>query len=350
MDRLEALVQDTLAERAGQAPTGPLPLAERSRRPGRTMAILAGSLVVIAIAAVMLTLVLRAPDRTHPSTPASTPTAEQDLPEGMRTASYGSVSLTVPAGLATRTSLCGSPAANEVVVFAAATDFCTTVADSLAPHPGTVVWLSIVQQTTPYANIPTSPVDIDGYPGTRGYATNAQGLGTGVSGVIRLSQQNIVIGVTAPSRRDVDLLLSSIRIAQQDPLGCAANLSAASTTPPGPSNVLVPGEPTAAVRCEYGNGTTSGLLVGSYLLDPTQTDQLTTALNALVPDPCHCVHGGTAAPGHDEVLYLRYGSGNILRVNGAIGANLDTYTNQTRTVANYSSSITHLLAELTNQH
>jgi hypothetical protein len=347
MDRLETLLSDTLAERASQAPTGPVPLAERALRTGNTIAIVAGSLVVVAVAVVAV--ILGAPSRTHPSNHHGTPTIQQDLPDGMRLASYGQASVGVPAELATRTSLCGGPVANEVVALDGSASLCPVATSSLASHPGTVIWLSDAQQATPYANIPTSPAEVDGHPVQRGYATNAHGLGAGVSGVVRLPEQSITIGVTAPTRRAVDVVLSSIRIAPLDPLGCAASLSAASKTPAGPSGVLVPADSTTAVRCEYGTDSASGLLIGSYTLDPSKTGQLVAALNDLIPDPCHCVHGGTTSPGHDEVLYFHYRDGSVLRVNGAIGANLDTYTNQGRTVANYSSSITQLLAKLTNQ-
>ncbi len=144
-------------------------------------------------------------------------------------------------------------------------------------------------------------------------------------------------------------MLSSIRIANVNALGCASKLGAATNTTRGPSDVLVPDHPAAVVRCGYGGRNASQLLVGSYLLNPPQTDRLATALNRLVPDPCKCVHGGTAAPNHDEVLYFYFSDATVLRVNGAIGANLDSYSNRKRTVANYSSSIAELLAELTSQ-
>jgi hypothetical protein len=159
----------------------------------------------------------------------------------------------------------------------------------------------------------------------------------------------MTIGLTAPSRRIVDLMVSSIRIAARNPLGCAARLRSAAVTPPGPAGVLVPGDPTTTVRCEYGFGPLTSHLVGSYVLGPAKTDQLAAALANLRPDPCHCVHLGTPAPGHEEVLYFHYHDGSTLRVSGMLGANLDTYTNQRRTVANYSASIAQLLDVLSNE-
>jgi len=149
----------------------------------------------------------------------------------------------------------------------------------------------------------------------------------------------------------VDAVLSTIRIGRADASGCAATLDEAAGTPSGPADVLVPDSPTSAVRCAYESSPNgSGLLVGSSRLDATKAGQLTTALNELVPDPCHCVHGGTPEPGHDEVLYFRYRDGSTLRIVGHLGADLDSYTNQSRTVADYDGSIGRLLSQLTNRH
>ncbi len=348
MDRLETLLSQTLVERADQAPTGPVPLVEPRHRARNTIALTAAVLIVITIATVVAVVQTSSP--TRPSTQNSEP-AWPNLPGGVRLASYGSVSLRVPDSLATRTSLCGTPVGNEVVADDGAARLCPVATNRLAAHPGTVVWFSSPQQATPYAGIPTSSAQIDGHTAERGYATDRQGLGDGISGVVVLPDQHITIGVTAPTRPQVDTVLSSIRIAELDPSGCAASLQSATTSPPGPTDVLVRANPIATVRCVYGTGTTvAGRLIGSYPLDRSQTTRLATALNALSPDPCHCVHGGTPAPGHDEVLYFYYPDSAALRINGALGANLDTYTNQQRTVANYSGSIGQLLAELTNQH
>jgi hypothetical protein len=255
--------------------------------------------------------------------------------------------------LATRTSPCGSPASNEVIAFEGNALLCSEATNRLASDPGTVVWFSSTGQATPYAGIPTSPEQIDGHAAESGYATDQPDLGTGISGVVVLPDQHITVGVTAPTQDVVDEVLSSITITDVDPFGCAANRHSAMTTPPGPADVLVPAGQAIAIRCEYSSQTDSPVgnrLIGSYRLDPADTDRLTTALNALIPDPCQCVHGGTAAPGHAEVLYFHYSDGSTLRIDGAIGANLDEYTNQARTVANFSSSIAQLLGQLTNEN
>lgn len=347
MDRVETLLSETLTERAGHAPPGPVPLAERSRRVRTSMTMIAASVAVIVVAILAATLHTGGP--TQPPTQHSAPPLQPDLPAGIRIASYGQASVQVPAALLTRRSLCGGPVAQEVVADAGTARLCPVVTTSLASQPGIVVWLSAASQFTPYASIPMSPAEVDGRDAARGYATDKPGLGAGVSGVVRFPANGITIGVTAPTRIAVDDILSTIVIAPVNPLGCAANLDAATTAPPGPSDLLVPSDASGAVSCEYGTGSTSGQLIGSYTLDPPDTAQLTTALNALVPDPCRCDHGGTPAPGYTEVLYFRYPDGSTLRVTGDIGANLDSYTNQSRTVANYSSSISQLLARLTNQ-
>lgn len=256
----------------------------------------------------------------------------------------------MPTGLGTRTSLCGGPVANQVLAEDGAYSLCPEATDCLAAHPGTVVWFSTAQEGTPYASIATTATRVDGQPARRGYATGDPELESGVSGVVVLADQHITIGVTAPSRVAVDKVLSSIRIAPVDPLGCAATVKAAASTPAGPSDVLVPAGPTAAVRCQYATDPAfAGLLIGSYLLDPTKAARLASALNELHPDPCSCVHGGTPMPGDENLLYFHYRDGSVLRISGTRGANLDMYTNQTRTVANYSASVGQLLGRLTNQ-
>jgi hypothetical protein len=351
MDRLETLLSETLSEQADRAPTGPVPLVGRTRRSRNSIALVAAVVTVMAVAVVVgLVHLSGLPSR---STHSSAPPVSSNLPGGVRFASYGSVSVQVPSGLATRTSPCGPPASNEVVAFDGKPWYCPDATDRLAAEPGIVVWFSSTGQATPYADIPTSPEQVDGHAAQAGYATDQPGLGAGVAGVVMLPDQHTTLGVTAPTQPDVDQVLSSIRIADIDPLGCAANRHSATTTSPGPSDILINADPASAVRCEYSSETDSPVgnrLVGSYLLDQSETNRLTTALNALTPDPCQCVHGGTAAPGHAEVLYFEYSDGSTLRIDGAIGANLDEYTNQTRTVANYSSSITQLLGQLTNEN
>lgn len=349
MDRLETLLSETLTERAHQAPPGPVPLVERSHRGRNAIAVLAAASIVIALVAIIAVLRESAP--SHPTTQRSQPATLPPIPDGLRLASFGQASVLVPADLPTRTSLCGGPVADEVVAPDGAARLCPVATLQQATHPGTVVWFSSIREASPYANISTTPAQVDGHPARRGYATNGRDLGDAISGVVVLSAQHIMVGVTAPSRREVDRLLSSIRIAQVDAFGCAATHDGATKTHAGPSDVLVPASPTVAVRCEYGTSPdVPGLLIGSYGLDTAKTSQLTAALNALVPDPCHCVHGGTPAPGHDDVLYFRYRDGSTLRISGNLGANLDTYSNETPTVANYSGSIGQLLAQLTNEH
>lgn len=196
----------------------------------------------------------------------------------------------------------------------------------------------------------TSPARVDGHPARRGYATEQPGLGQGVSGVVVLPNQSITVGVSAATRQQVDSVLSSIRVASHDALGCAATLHAASTSPPGPSNLLVPAEPMFTVRCVYSTASSiQGLLIGSFDLGPSATHRLVAALNDLNPDPCNCVHGGTPAPGHAEVLYFHYRDQSTLRITGTLGAGLDSYSNSKREVANYDGTIGQMLITLSNR-
>jgi Galactose oxidase, central domain len=71
MDRVEALLSETLAERAGQAPTGPVPLVERSRRIRMAMTMIAASIVVI-VAAVTVGVTHLGPHHRTPSRTAAT--------------------------------------------------------------------------------------------------------------------------------------------------------------------------------------------------------------------------------------------------------------------------------------
>jgi hypothetical protein len=311
------------------------------------MTMIAASIVIIVVAALAVTLhhgTGSSPSSQNGTTPIQQPSA------GTRIASFGQVSVQVPASLPTRHSLCGGSVAQEVVADAGAVSLCPVATNVLASRPGIVVWFSTAREYSPYSEIATSPAEIGGYAARRGYATGEPGLGAGISGAVSFPQADVTIGVTGPTRIAVDDILSTIVVARINPLGCPAKFDAITTTSPGPSDQLVTEDASNAVSCEYSTGLTAGLLIGSYILNPAQTNQLAAALNALVPDPCNCSHGGTPAPGYDEVLYFRYPDDSTLMVTGHVGNNLDTYTNQTRTVANYSSSISQLLAQLTNQH
>jgi hypothetical protein len=104
------------------------------------------------------------------------------------------------------------------------------------------------------------------------------------------------------------------------------------------------------VRCVYSTASSiQGLLIGSFDLGPSATHRLTAALNDLSPDPCHCVHGGTPAPGHEEVLYFHYRDQSTLRITGTLGNGLDSYSNSKREVANYDGTIGQMLIRLSNR-
>ena len=337
---------DLLAQDAPDVADLLRPLAAgKQRSRAHRLVPLAAALVVVLVVAGIAALYFAGRQSAQPDVAAIYP----DLPQGMRPASYGQVSVHVPSDLPTRTSLCGGPVSHEVVAPGGGAYLCPVATDRLASHPGLVVWFSARNQGSPYTSISTSPARVDGQPARRGYATGHPGLGLGVSGVVTLPNQAITVGVTAPTRQQVDAVLSSIHVASRDALGCTATLHAASTTSAGPSNVLVPAEPVFAVRCVYSTAATiQGLLIGSFDLGPSATHRLTAALNELSPDPCHCVHGGTAAPGRAEVLYFHYRDQSILRITGALGANLDSYSNGKREVANYEGSIGQMLTRLSN--
>jgi hypothetical protein len=353
MDRVEMLLAATLSDRAEQAPVGPVRLDEASsRRRPITLAVVAASAAVVLVA-VGLASLGGSGHRTTPVAPhhhdrlLPTPAS---LPSGVRLASYGAVSLRVPASLPTRTSLCGQAVENEVVASDGASSLCPIATDRLSAHPGVVVWLSSYSEGNPYMRIPTSPGRLADQDVQRGYATNLRDLGTGVSGVVRLPSERIMVGVTAPTRAAVDQLLNSIHTARVNPLGCASRFGAAVHLTPGPASVIVPAGANAAIRCEYASsGPSAGILTGSYRLDGLDTTRIADALNGLRPDPCHCVHGGTPAPGHGEIVYFRIENDWTLGVIGTIGANLDSYTNGARTVANYSGTVASLLSRLTHQ-
>lgn len=340
---------DLLAEDAPDVADLLRPLtAGRQRSRAHQLVPLAAALVVVLVVAGIAAL-----DLAHPARQAGQPDVaaiHPNLPKGMRLASYGQVSVHVPSNLPTRTSLCGFPVSHEVVASDGAAYYCPVATTRLASHPGTVVWFSARNEGSPYATVSTSPARVDGHSARRGYATGHPGLGQGVSGVVTLPSQGITVGVTAPTRQQVDAVLSSIRVASHDALGCAATSHAASTSPAGPSNVLIPAEPMFTVRCVYSIASSiQGLLIGSFDLGPSATHRLTAALNHLSPDPCHCVHGGTPAPGHEEVLYFHYRDQSTLRITGTLGANLDSYSNSTREVANYDGTIGQMLIRLTNR-
>ncbi len=322
--------------------------AGRQRSRAYWLVPLAAAVVAVLVAAGIAALYLTHSARQ--STERDRATIHPSLPKGMRLASYGQVSVQVPSNLPTRTSLCGGPVSHEVVATDGAAYYCPVATDRLAARPGMVIWFSARNEGSPYANISTSPARVDGQPAWRGYAAGRPGLGRGVSGVVRLPNESITVGVTAATRQQVDSVLSSIRVASHDALGCAATLHAATTSPPGPANLLVPGQPMFTVRCVYSTASSiQGLLIGSFDLGPSATRQLVAALNDLSPDPCNCVHGGTPEPGLAEVLYFHYGDQSTVRITGTLGAGLDSYSNSKREVANYDGTIGQMLVRLSNR-
>jgi hypothetical protein len=353
MDRIEMLLAATLDERADRAPVGPVLLDEpsRPRRPV-TLAVLAAC-AVVALLTVGVAVLARSDHGTTPVAPhhdTRTLPAPENLPAGLRLASYGAISLRVPVALRTRTALCGGPVKNEVVAPDDALRLCPVVTHRLAAQPGVVIWFSGSSQHNPYSRISTSPARLANQDVRRGYGTNLPDLGTGVSGVVQLPNAGVMVGVTAPTRAAVDRLLNSLSTAQLDPLGCAVQFGSTVKLNPGPADALVPATADAAIRCVYATtGPRTNTLIGSYRLNRSATAGLTKALNQLEPDPCNCAHGGTVSPGHDEIVYFHLASGWTLRVTGRIGANLDTYTNGTLTVANFTSTVAALLARLTGQ-
>ena len=353
MDRIEMLLAATLDERADRAPLGPVLLDEPSRPRRPIMLAALAACAVVALLTVGITALARSDHGTAPAAPRHdnrelrNPTS---LPTGLRSASYGAVSLRVPATLRTRTSLCGQPVENEVVAPDGATRLCPVATGRLSAQPGVVVWFSVSSEQNPYDRISTSPAYLAHQDVRRGYATNLPDLGTGVAGVVKLPSAGVTVGVTAPTRAAVDQLLDTIRTAQLDALGCAAQFASTVKLEPGPPDTVVPATADAAIRCVYATtGPKTDTLIGSYRLNRSATARLTNALNQLRPDPCHCAHGGTPAPSHDEVVYFHLASGWTLRVTGSIGQNLDTYTNGTLTVANFASTVDALLARLTGE-
>lgn len=354
MDRLETLLAETLVERADGAPTGPLPLSDRAARRRVAAAAVAGAVAAVGVAVLVASILTRQPSRHPQPDRAGTSTVPvARIPASQRIAAYGPVSLRVRSTLPTRTSLCGGPVSQQVVAETSAsmTSSCPRVADQLAPHPGTVIWFSRwfsrANSTSPYATIATTGIRIDGHQARLGYATHRARLGSGVSAVVRIPDSGVTVGITAPNREQIDTMLSTLRIAAINPVGCAFTHASAVKTAAGSAEQLVRHGATAAVRCEYDPAT--GRLIATDLYRQDTTRQLTAALNALVPDPCHCPHGGTPAPSHGEAVYFHFRDGSTQRISGAVGANLDTWTNGKRTVANFSSSMTELLDRLANR-
>ena len=291
MDPVEVLLQDTLADRAGQAPTGPLPLVEPTERRDRLTAVALTTAVVVAVA--VLAVALSGPAFHRPGAPANrgnhtsagpgstTTVVPAPVLAGLWLASYKSVSLHVPVGLSTRSALCGEPIANDVVALDGGNHLCKGLA--LASHPGTIVWFGPLGDVGPYSGIRAAATSFDGHAARRGYYTHQQNgplrQTPGTSELVTIPHQNVAFGVTATTRAAAD----------------------------------------AIVRCQY-SGTDPAVLIGSYPLDASRTGRLVAALDELRPDPCKCVHGGTPAPSHTEVIYFNAGSETNLRITGNIGA------------------------------
>ena len=284
MDRLEALVRDTLAEHAESAPiTLPTRTAHRPRRTWWAAAAAAAAVALVAgLAALQSSRDSARPAGSGPQptgpTGARITSSVPGVPAGYKLVSYRGIEFTVPNSLTVTHSPC-EPPVNAVYAPNGAAYSCPAAAPNSSeplPATATAVWLD---------RTPDAPVATTHEP--TGHRTVA----------------GVEVTATAPTQAQVDTILTSIRTITVDHRGCLAH--PASITPTGqPAAVqLVPSGATSAVACELSPiGTNhSYWLVGSYQLGAGTVARLAAALDALPT--------GTGKSGVDlpQYVWVRFG-------------------------------------------
>lgn len=316
MDVLEALVRDTLAEHADDAPPADGLLEAVIARPRRR----AGWLVLGAAAAVVLLVVglsaaLSRGHRSHslaarrPHRPESSHVVNSPLRLPDKTVAYHGVVVTVPGNLPVLTIACALPASYV-----------------LADDPNESV------------SCPTA-----GVPAGRRVVTVTLETGRGLGGIVKrtapasgtafVQDAGVIVTVTAPAMPVVKRILGSVRLAA-DPNGCPARTATVSNPP---SRHLVAGHPDSLVRCVYATG---GWLQASIPLRPA----------SLVAQRINSLRAGDALPtrggwyGH-ELLRFGYGDGTARFIRVSLGSP-SLFSDGSRVVGDVGNRVVDLLDRL----
>ncbi len=233
MDVLEALIRDTLAEHADDAPPATYLLETvTGRRHPRTRWLMLGAAAAVVLLVIGVAVAAGRGERSVPAGSSSTMSTGPDLarlPD--KTVAYHGVVIAVPGELPVLTNACGEPAS-----FVLADDPNTSVSCA-RPNVTAARQVLTVLLTDQAAAIPGP---------SQGRAQQS----------VSVSGTDVMVTVTAPSNATVRRILASVKVAP-DPNGCPARLTA-------PSRRWVVGRTgIQLVRCVYASG---GWLQASFRL------------------------------------------------------------------------------------
>lgn len=321
MDPMETLVRETFSDRAEDAPgAGGLLDAVRAAdtSAGRHRWWYAGlaAAVVAAIAVGMVTVGQGSNER--PTAPHGGPVITP--PPGYKLASYRGITVAVPKRLPIVGFTCVPPS-NEVIALDDIAPSCPGFPPSRhRPPVGTVIALAPSSYDSEYRKLATTPVSIDGQHALRGYGSLRTGLDPpGRSGAVVLPSLHLIVGVSAPTRREIDAVLDSIRITPVDANGCRARVSSLQPAGNSPAQRLVPGRPVSAVACQYESVAAKDggrALIGSYAIDARWTQRLAALINKF---PLRTVGSSGIATGPPAyLLTFRYADGATRQISAAV--------------------------------
>jgi len=314
MDVLEALVRDTLAEHADDAPPADQLLDAVIARPRRRT----GWLVLGAAAAVVLLAVglAAALSRSHHQprgaaagrpTPSGGHVLGPPLTFPDKIVAYHGVVVTVPGNLPVLTLACELPAS---YVLADDPDVTPSCVSAGVPPGRRVVTVTLDTARAPGGIVKrTAPA----------------------SGTAFVSDAGVAVTVTAPAMPEVKRILASVRVAA-DPNGCPARAVAPANPP---ARHLVAGHPDSLTRCVYA---TAGWLQASIPLQPASF--VAHRINALR------AHGTTSggAYEHDQ-LRFGYDDGSVRTLDVQLGGP-SVFSDGTHTGYDLGNHVTDLIGRM----
>ncbi len=313
MDVLEALVRDTLAEHADEAPSadGLFEAVAAPRR--RTLWLAVASIAALLLAGGLAIVMTHHTAARSGGTAAgrSTPTAYgQPRLAGSwhKTVAYRGVVMTVPDNLTVHTNECMLPAS-----YVLAEDPNVSVSCVAGDVPASRQNVTVVL-TDKSAVVPT-PAHLQG-----------------VRQTIDVRGADVMVTVTAPSRDTVDRILAGVKVAP-DPNGCPARLTA-------PALRWVPAQSgTTLVRCVYAS---AGWLQASL---PLRSADLVAGRIAALP-----MNGneGVSNGGYEhDLLRFSYPDGTTRLVSVDLGSP-SLFADGTRVVRDVGNHVADLIRRLSN--
>lgn len=250
MDALETLVRDALTSHAADAP-GPDALTVPDAVPRRwPYAVLAAAAVLAVAVGVVAT---RGGGDHHPA--ATPPPTFAPVPQGMNEVSYHGITFDVPDNV----PIGPGAICSQIGVHSYDPHAIIPNCPAREPSDGLIVWL------TPYQN-------------------RSQELGNPLSrfaqGHRDLRTPGVSVDVEAPTKREVDAVLDSIRVTPLDRNGCAGVPAALHNAS---ANEILPGKPIAVSECTYTTDMHGRPFLLYSVAEDSRADRIVAAIRGLSP-------------------------------------------------------------------